>query len=59
MTKKEILKILKKSGFKKVREGKHEIWKKDSVIIPIPRHKGDIPNGTARNILLFAKGDKK
>ena len=51
MTKRELLKLLKKAGWELVREGKCEVWGKDGQTIPIPRHKGDIPVGTANNIL--------
>ncbi len=51
MTKKELLKILRKAGWRLEREGKHEIWSKNEKTLPIPRHKGDIPSGTVNNIL--------
>lgn len=51
MTKTELTKILKKAGWKLIRQGKHEVWGKDGRTIPIPRHAGDIPTGTANNIL--------
>lgn len=36
--------------------GKHDIWvKEDFPPIIIPRHKGDIPIGTLKNILKTAK----
>ena len=40
MTKRELLKLLKKAGWELVREGKHEVWGKDGQTIPIPRYKG-------------------
>ncbi|MBT3368422.1 MAG: type II toxin-antitoxin system HicA family toxin [Nitrospina sp.] len=58
MTKKELLKILRKAGWRPEREGKHEIWSKSGKILPIPRHKGDIPIGTVNNIFRRA-GIKK
>jgi len=58
MTKKELVKVLKQNGWKLVRQGKHEIWGKGGLSIPIPRHAGDIPHGTARNILKRAKIEK-
>lgn len=55
MTKLEIERLLKAAGFNKYVGGKHDIWKKDNFPpIPVPRHKGDIPPGTARNILKYA-----
>ena len=51
MTKRELLKILKKSGWQFLREGRHEIWGKAGKTIPIPRHAGGIPKGTVENIL--------
>lgn len=55
MTKYELEKILKKNSFEKHSGGKHDIWiKKDFPPIPVPRHKGDIPKGTLKNILKAA-----
>lgn len=55
MTKKEIEKLLKQAGFKKRVGRKHDIWIKNCFPpIPVPRHKGDIPIGTAKNILKAA-----
>ncbi len=55
MTKREITKLLKKAGFEKQASGRHEIWKKEGFPpIPVPRHAGDIPKGTATNILKVA-----
>jgi len=55
MTKREIEKLLKKAGFSKRTGGKHDIWFKiGSPPIPVPRHKGDIPIGTAKKILKAA-----
>ncbi|MBU2444367.1 MAG: type II toxin-antitoxin system HicA family toxin [Bacteroidetes bacterium] len=55
MTKREIEKLLKKFGFIKRTGGKHDIWiKKGFPPIPVPRHKKDIPIGTAKNILKSA-----
>jgi len=51
MTKRELEKVLKKNGWRFVREGKHEIWGKGGETVPIPRHKGDIPIGTVNNII--------
>lgn len=51
MTKRELTRILKQNGWRLIRQGKHEVWGKDGMTIPIPRHAGDIPAGTARNIL--------
>ena len=59
MTKREIEKLLKKAGFSKQSGGKHDIWiKKGCPPIPVPRHKGDIPIGTAKSILKAAGLEK-
>ncbi len=55
MTKREIAKLLKKAEFEKQEGGRHEVWKKDGFPpIVVPRHKGDIPKGTAHSILKAA-----
>lgn len=55
MTKRELEKWLKKAGFNKQSGGKHDIWLKSGYPpIPIPRHKGDIPIGTLKNIIKAA-----
>lgn len=55
MTKYELEKMLRHCNFEKRSGGKHNIWiKKGFPPIPVPRHKGDIPNGTVRNILKAA-----
>ena len=60
MTKRELEKLLKNDGFKKRTGGKHDIWIKSGYPpIPVPRHKGDIPKGTAKNILKAAGLEKK
>lgn len=39
-------------GFEKKSGGCHDIWVKPGFPpTPVPRHKGDIPSGTARSIL--------
>lgn len=59
MTKYEIERILRKKGYEKRSGGKHDIWlKKGSSPIPIPRHKGDIPKGTLKNILKATRLEK-
>lgn len=56
MTKREIERLLRQAGFKKRSGGRHDIWEKLGYPpIPVPRHKGDIPNGTTRSILKAAK----
>ncbi len=56
MTKRGLGQRLKQAGFGKRSGGKHHIWEKPGYPpIPVPRHKGDIPPGTARNILKHAK----
>ncbi len=55
MTKLEIEKLLRAANFKKSHGGKHDIWTKVGYPpIPVPRHAGDIPTGTARSILKYA-----
>ena len=55
MTKKELEKLLQQAGFLKRKGGKHDIWIKTGYPpIPVPRHKGDIPNGTAKSIVKHA-----
>ncbi len=55
MTKREIEKLLKKANFKKKAGRKHDVWIKEGFPpIPVPRHKGDIPTGTAKSILKAA-----
>lgn len=60
VTKYELEKILRKSGFIKHSGGKHDIWlKKSFPPIVVPRHKGDIPQGTLRSILKAAGLENK
>ena len=55
MTKLELEKLLRKAGFQKRSGGKHDIWIKSGFPpIPVPRHRGDIPMGTLKNILKAA-----
>ncbi len=53
MTKRELERILKKAGWRIISGANHDMAVKNgtSTKIPIPRHKGDIPIGTANNIL--------
>ncbi len=53
MTKRELEKLLKKDGWQIISGARHDmaVKKGTNVKIPIPRHKGDIPIGTANNIL--------
>jgi len=51
LTKHELEKLLKNKGFEKRSGGKHDLWIKQGFPpIPVPRHKGDIPQGTLRSI---------
>jgi len=55
MIKREIEKLLKKAGFQKRPGRKHDIWAKAGFPpVPVPRHKGDIPIGTAKSIIKAA-----
>jgi predicted RNA binding protein YcfA (HicA-like mRNA interferase family) len=53
MTEKEILKLLRANGWIITEGSNHHIAKHPNmnVRVPIPRHKGDIPLGTANKIL--------
>ena len=53
MTKKELERLLKNAGWKIISGARHDMAVKEgtSTKIPIPRHKGDIPIGTANSIL--------
>ena len=53
MTSNEIIKLLKKAGYEIIAGAKHDkaIHKESGKMIAIPRHKGDVPKGTAHNIL--------
>ena len=56
MTKREIEQLLTKACFTKRSDGKHDIWIKNGYPpMPVPRHKGDIPKGTAKSILKAKK----
>ena len=60
MTKYELEKMLKQNSFEKRPGGKHDLWiKKGFPPIPVPRHKGDIPKGTLKNILKAAGLESK
>jgi len=60
VTRREIEKILHDAGFIKRTGGKHDIWIKHGYPpIPVPRHKGDIPIGTAKKILKAAGLEKE
>lgn len=50
----ELIKLLKDSGAYLSRHGSnHDIWfsPKTGKSIPVPRHKGEVKSGTAKNIL--------
>jgi predicted RNA binding protein YcfA (HicA-like mRNA interferase family) len=55
MTKRQLEKLLAHAGFRKREGGRHDVWVKSGFPpIPVPRHKGDIPEGTAKNIIKSA-----
>jgi predicted RNA binding protein YcfA (HicA-like mRNA interferase family) len=55
MNKLDLERLLKNNGFTKRHGGRHDIWIKNGFPpIPVPRHKGDIPIGTLKNILKAA-----
>jgi len=50
----ELWKILKKAGWKQIHGRKHDLAvdpRNSSHLIPVPRHKGEVPAGTADSIL--------
>ena len=48
----KLVKLLKKNGWKKIRQkGSHMIFKKGNNICVVPNHHGDIPTGTLNGIL--------
>ena len=53
----ELLKILKKNGCRLMRHGSgHDLWQNvNGKIFTVPRHKGEIPTGTAKEILKQAE----
>ena len=52
MTKRELIKLLKKAGFEKTSEGaNHEFWESETKVTVIPRHAGDLKKGTLHSIL--------
>ena len=53
MTANEIIKLLKTAGYEITAGAKHDkaVHKETGKMITIPRHRGDIPTGTAHNIL--------
>jgi predicted RNA binding protein YcfA (HicA-like mRNA interferase family) len=51
MTAREVEAILRRAGFEVIRIGSHRIWGKESRIVPVPMHAGDIPKGTLHNII--------
>ena len=56
MTKYELEKLLRLSGFVLRAGGRHDIWiKKGFPPIAVPRHGGDIPIGTLKKILKTAR----
>jgi predicted RNA binding protein YcfA (HicA-like mRNA interferase family) len=57
LTEREVLKLLKSKGWIITKGTRHHLAThpdKPGIKIPIPRHKGDIPNGTLNNILKAA-----
>lgn len=54
MTKRELEKKLQDAGFTFEHGGNHDLAIRGKQKIPIPRHKGDIPKGTADSILKAA-----
>jgi predicted RNA binding protein YcfA (HicA-like mRNA interferase family) len=52
MTSKELLKILKKEGWEKVRvTGSHYIMAKEEKRLPVPYHNKDLKKGTLHSIM--------
>jgi len=47
--------ILKKHGFKWIRESRHPIYSNGKISVPIPHYSGDIPAPTFKNIMRIAR----
>lgn len=60
MTHRDMTKELKSHGYEPHRHGRHEVWKHKSRghTVPVPSHTGDIPPGTARQILKAIGSDR-
>ena len=54
MKKRDLIKLLTLAGFKLMRKGEHDIYRKDGFQpIPVPRHR-EINELTAKNIMILA-----
>jgi predicted RNA binding protein YcfA (HicA-like mRNA interferase family) len=52
----ELVQKLRQGGFSLKRHGhKHDIYEKDGIEIPVPRHAKELPTGTAFAILKEAR----
>lgn len=56
MTERELLKLLRQDGWTITEGARHHLATHPTKTgkIPIPRHKGDIPNGTVKEIIKIA-----
>jgi predicted RNA binding protein YcfA (HicA-like mRNA interferase family) len=52
ITSKEAIRLLKKGGFKEVRQNgtSHKIFKKGQILVPVPIHPGDLSPKVEHNI---------
>ncbi|MGH2530865.1 MAG: type II toxin-antitoxin system HicA family toxin [Thermomicrobiales bacterium] len=53
----EVMTILERAGFVRVRETGHAIYRKGSRTVPVPTHPGDVPRGTLRSIIRLSGMD--
>ena len=58
MTTREVIQRLKKEGSEVVSQNKHIKLRKGNRTVLVPMHKGDIPIGTLRSILIKQAGLK-
>ncbi len=50
MKRRDLVRALERAGFRKIRSGKHDIFARGDLIVPVPRHT-EINEHTARGIL--------
>lgn len=53
LTSKQVSKALLKAGFVFVRQkGSHRLYRKETHLVVVPAHSGDLKRGTTKNIIL-------